>query len=118
MCCTHGLRDRNSHLREWAEASWLALAKQIAGPQTLFVVTGAPADISRVVLFIAALRGVGLRAEPFVSPDGFRSLTALLLHAKLTVSVNTGVMHLAATAGAPVVSLNGPTAEHRWGARG
>ena len=109
---------QNSHLREWAEASWLALAQEIAGPQTLFVVTGAPADMPRVTPFVAALRGAGLRAEPYVSPDGFRSLTALLLHAKLTVSVNTGVMHLAAVAGAPVVSLNGPTAEHRWGARG
>jgi heptosyltransferase-3 len=28
------------------------------------------------------------------------------------------VMHLAAVAGAPIISLNGPTAEHRWGARG
>jgi len=53
-----------------------------------------------------------------VSPDGFCTLTHVLRNAMLVVSVNTGVMHLAAVAGAPTVSLNGPTAEHRWGARG
>jgi len=64
------------------------------------------------------MQAAGLRCAPFISPDGFISLTRLIRRARLVVSVNTGVMHLAAIAGAPTVSLNGPTAEHRWGARG
>jgi ADP-heptose:LPS heptosyltransferase len=31
------------------------------------------------------------------------------------VSVNTGIMHMAAAAGAPTVGLNGPTSAVRWG---
>ena len=31
------------------------------------------------------------------------------------VSVNTGIMHLAAATGAPTISLNGPTDPARWG---
>ena len=31
------------------------------------------------------------------------------------MSVNTGVMHLAAAVGAPTIALNGPTSATRWG---
>jgi len=34
------------------------------------------------------------------------------------VSVNTGVMHLGAAVGVPVVALNGPTPVTRWGPLG
>ncbi len=109
---------QNSWLREWPEARWVDLARRIAQPATLFLITGAPSDGPRTGLFVAQLRAAGLRAQAFVSPDGFLSLTHLLRRARLLVSVNTGVMHLGAIAGACTVSLNGPTAEHRWGARG
>jgi heptosyltransferase III len=109
---------QNSGLREWPEDRWIELARRLARPETLFVVTGAPSDMPRMTPFVQQMRSAGLRAEPFVSPDGFLSLTRLLRRSRLVVSVNTGVMHLAAIAGAPTVSLNGPTAEHRWGARG
>jgi heptosyltransferase I len=39
----------------------------------------------------------------------------LVSDSRCVVSVNTGVMHIAAAAGAPTVSLNGPTSERRWG---
>jgi len=109
---------QRSWLREWDEANWIALAHRLARPSTLFVITGAPSDLHRIEPFVALLQAAGLRCVPFVSPDGFISLTVLIRRARLVVSVNTGVMHLAAIAGAPTVSLNGPTAEHRWGARG
>lgn len=112
-----------SHLREWPEASWLQLAQQLAQqlarqsgqPNTLFLITGAPGDLPRMEPFAALLRQRGLRAQAYVSPDGFVSLAHLLRRARLLVSVNTGVMHLAAILGTPTVSLNGPTAAHRWG---
>ena len=57
--------------------------------------------------------------QSFVRPDGFRTLADVLRRTRLTVSVNTGVMHLAAIAGAPTVAINGPNrngAGARWGA--
>ncbi len=109
---------QNSHLREWDDANWIALAKAIARPETLFLITGGPGDRERSEPFVAAMNAAGIRTQSFVSPDGFRTLTRVLKRCRAVVSVNTGVMHLAAVAGAPTVSLNGPTAEHRWGARG
>ena len=106
---------QRSWLREWPHDRWIALARRLAQPNTLFLVTGAPADRDRIAPFVAQLRAAGLRAEPFISPDGFRTLTNVLRRARLLVSVNTGVMHLAAVAGARVVAINGPNRNGRWG---
>ncbi len=117
-----------SHLREWPESNWLALAQALAqqalaqqplaGANPLFVITGSPADLPRMTPFARLLEQKGLRAIAYVSPDGFVSLAHLLRRARLLVSVNTGVMHLAAVLGTPTLSLNGPTAGHRWGPHG
>jgi ADP-heptose:LPS heptosyltransferase len=106
---------QRSWLREWPQERWIALAQRLAAPQTLVVVTGAPSDTDRIAPLLDGLRAYGLRAEPFVSPDGFRTLTHLLQRGRLVVSVNTGVMHLAAIAGATVVAINGPNRNGRWG---
>lgn len=106
---------QRSWLREWPENRWLELSQRLAHAETLFVVTGAPSDSQRMEPFVAGLRSAGLRAQAFVSPDGMRTLTHLLRRARIVISVNTGVMHLAAIAGAPVVGLSGPTSNLRWG---
>jgi ADP-heptose:LPS heptosyltransferase len=107
-----------SWLREWPEDRWVELARRLAGQDTVFAITGAPSDLKRSEPFVRMLEWVGLRALAFVGNDGFVSLAHLLRRARVVVSVNTGVMHLAAILGAPTVSLNGPTAGHRWGPRG
>jgi len=106
---------QRSWLREWPQERWVELARRLAGDNTLILITGAPSDQVRMTPFLAQLRAAGLRAESFVSPDGFRTLTHVLRHARLVVSVNTGVMHLAAIAGAPTVAINGPNRNGRWG---
>lgn len=110
-----GLR---SETREWPEERWVELAVRLAaeyGPGTKFLLTGSPADYARSQAAAAALRAAGIDAAPFAGHDGFAGLCQLLLKAELVVSVNTGVMHLAAILGVPTVSLNGPTSNLRWG---
>jgi ADP-heptose:LPS heptosyltransferase len=106
---------QRSWLREWPADRWVELAKRLATPETLFLITGAPSDRERTDPFVAKMRAAGLRCEAFVSPDGFRTLAEVLRRTRLTVSVNTGVMHLAAVAGARVVAINGPNSNGRWG---
>ena len=105
-------------LREWPEDCWVELARSIGRPKTLFVITGSPSDQARSIPMSERLQAAGARSSAFVSPDGFRALSRVLLRARAVVSVNTGVMHLAAILGAPTVSLNGPTNPLRWGAYG
>ena len=106
---------QRSWLREWPEDRWLALAHRIARPGTVFAITGAPSDLPRTQPFIARMQAEGLHAIPFTGTDGFRSLARMLQRARVVVSVNTGVMHLAAILGAPTVSINGPNRNGRWG---
>ncbi len=106
---------QRAHLREWPEERWIELVHRLAGPQTLFLVTGAPADQPRMEPFAERLRAAGLRAAMFVSPDGFMTLAHTLRRCRLVVTVNTGVMHLAAIAGARTVAINGPNRNGRWG---
>jgi heptosyltransferase I len=106
---------QRSWLREWPEDRWLEVARRLAHPETVFAVTGAPSDLARTEPFVAKMQAAGLRATAFVGTDGFRSLARMLLRARVVVSVNTGVMHLAAIVGAPTVSINGPNRNGRWG---
>jgi ADP-heptose:LPS heptosyltransferase len=106
---------QRSWLREWPEDRWIELAQTLAGPSTVFAITGAPSDLARIEPFCARMAAAGLVAHPFVGADGFRSLSHLLLRVRVLVSVNTGVMHLAAILGVPTVSINGPNRNGRWG---
>jgi ADP-heptose:LPS heptosyltransferase len=107
-----------SWLREWPEERWIALAEQLAEPETVFAITGAPSDRQRMEPLLLEMAAAGLKAEAFVGTDGFISLAHLLRRARVVVSVNTGVMHLAAVLGAPTVSINGPNRNGRWGPMG
>ena len=106
-----------SWLREWPVERWLQLARElqriISNP--LFVLTGSGRDRSRSEQVVHRLAEVGCRALVFTGTDGFATLCQVLLAARLVVSTNTGVMHLAALLGAPTVSINGPTNNERWG---
>lgn len=106
---------QRSHLREWPHERWVELAHRLDRTNTLFLITGAPSDRARTEAFVDLLRADGLRAEPFISPDGFRTLTHVLRRCRVVVTVNTGVMHLAAIAGAATVAINGPNRNGRWG---
>lgn len=107
-----------SWLREWPEERWIALAKRLAGADTLFAITGAPGDMERTGPFLEKMAAAGLRATAFVGTDGVVSLAHLVQRARVVVSVNTGVMHLAAIVGAATVSINGPNRNGRWGPMG
>lgn len=106
---------QRAHLREWPEQRWIELAVLLSGGRTRFLITGAPSDRPRAENLASALNRVGLRAEAFISPDGFQTLAQVLVRCRLVVTVNTGVMHLAAIAGARTVSINGPNRNERWG---
>lgn len=113
---------QRSWLREWPQDRWIALAARLktllGGPEPLFLITGAPSDRERSEAFVEQMRSAGLRAESFVSPDGFRTLTRVLRRTLLAVSVNTGVMHLSAIAGTRTIAINGPNRNGRWGPTG
>src|SRR3954449_1585647 len=99
-----------SELKEWPSASWRELAVRVGQNGVMIVLTGALSDRERTERAAAEVNGLNA-AGRYTFPE----LVDVLRGSECVVSVNTGVMHLAAAAGAPTVGLNGPTAEHRWG---
>jgi heptosyltransferase I len=83
--------------------------------ETTILITGGPADVDRCVQLQERLVASGIRTETLCGRFDLRTVAVRLQTVDLVVSVNTGLMHLAAIVGAPTASLNGPTATHRYG---
>ena len=100
-----------SMARRWEPARWAALADALAsryGAQIILV--GTPADGAEVVeaAMTRACRNLaGLTSVP--------ELAAVLAQCDLFLGADSGVMHLAAAAGIPVVALFGPSNHLAWG---
>ena len=107
-----------SHLREWPLDSWRELARRLVERGFQILLSGAPADAPRAEAFASSCLELGDAVQSIAGRHDLVRLVSVLRESKCVVSVNTGVMHLAAAAGAPTVALNGPTNDARWGPLG
>jgi len=88
--------------KRWTVQQWISLGKHWEGP---IAVIGSQIEAS-VVHEIAT--GIGAHARP-ISEQGFEETFQVIQTAGLAVGGDTGLMHLAAASGVPVVCLFGPT---------
>lgn len=98
----------------WPLRYWLDLASRLAGGGARLVLTGSPEDVALGRL-LARRAGLGPELLDLTGRTGLKDLAALLSLARVVVCTDTGVMHLAAAVGTPVVALFGPTAPWRTG---
>jgi ADP-heptose:LPS heptosyltransferase len=105
-----GVRRRDSAIREWPAEYWAQTLDELA--------------LRRPVVLLGAtpnLPVTRLMRNRFVDLGGLADLpvmAALCAHARLFVGVDSGVMHLAAAMGTPVVGIFGPTDWRLTGPRG
>ncbi len=107
-------------LKEWPLEYWKELGICIAEKVSGIILTGSPRDASDTNSLADSVRS-HIPDVAVISVAGSYSLaqTACLLQsARAVVSVNTGIMHLAALLGVPTVGLHGPTNPARWGPYG
>lgn len=98
--------------KRWPPAHFGALAAMLGERVGLAsVVTWGPGEQPLAEAVVAASRGHAVVAPPSAVHD----LLALARHARLVVSGDTGPLHLAASVGAPIVALFGPTRPERNG---
>jgi ADP-heptose:LPS heptosyltransferase len=104
-------------LREWPTASWAEISRRAMARGYDVLISGSSADATRSEQL----------AEQIASPPRCRSIAgrhslvqmvSVLSEASVIISVNTGIMHLAAAIARPLIALNGPTNPRRWGALG
>jgi heptosyltransferase I len=104
------------HVKEWPEERWIELARNLHASRRLGVlVSGSASDVERSKSLASRMVNAGCDARSIAGEFTLAELADILASSNVVVSVNTGVMHLAALIGAPTVSLEGPAALHRWG---
>lgn len=109
---------RGRNLKQWPEEHWAELARQMRAAGFQIRLTGSAGDARANDYF---------KTKYFKNEDNIQSiagsvdipaLAEMLSVADAVISVNTGIMHLAALAGAPTVGLHGATNPLRWGPLG
>ena len=102
--------------RKWAEHCWLELGQRLYRMYHVrILLSGANADAENAERTTNLLRKSGIPAKNIAGKYALGDMIAVLAKAKLVVSVNTGIMHLAAAVRVPLVALHGATSEVRWG---
>jgi len=104
-----------SELKEWPRERWLQVVKHLTATGYRIHLTGSREQFALNQSFIA---NMDARLREFAENSAGLSLaetTYILARAQLVISVNTGVMHMAAAVGVPLVALHGPTNARRWG---
>jgi ADP-heptose:LPS heptosyltransferase len=100
-----------SPARRWPH--FAAVARALAGRGHDVVVTGSAGERE---LALAVARDAGLPPAAVLAGDtGLDELAALVAHARLLVSGDTGIAHLATAYRTPSVVLFGPVPPRRWG---
>lgn len=95
----------------WPADRFARLAREVAAETRLgILVTSGSFDREPVG---AMAEGLG-RAFTLVENRPIREVAAILAMARLVVSNDTGIMHVAAAVGTPVLSLFGPTDPRQW----
>jgi len=105
------------HNKEWPLDRWVRLGTLLKRHGSV-VVTGAPANAAAAEHLSESLRSAGVEARSVAGHMTLAQTAALLASSLAVVSVNTGIMHLAAVLGVRTVTLDGPTSAKRWGAIG
>lgn len=104
----------NFRERSWPDDHWRALAEALNARGLDVVLTGGPGDVAPTEAIIRAWTSRGIRAHGAAGGSPADSARWLADSAGV-VSVNTGVMHLAAALDIPIIGLSGPTSCRRWG---
>lgn len=103
-------------LRQWDKAKWIELGKRICQTYDFkILLSGGNEDEADAASVVNAMKKLGVDAESIAGKYNLKEMEAVLSQAKLLVSVNTGIMHMGAAVGAPLVALHGATSVTRWG---
>jgi len=106
----------SANLRSWENEKWSQLAKKISDAYGYAIVfTGGREDKEKSEDMANSLEKINVQAYSFSGKISLAESVALVKKAKLLVTVNTGIMHIGAAVGVPLIALHGATSDKRWG---
>lgn len=95
--------------RRWPAERFAEVARSLTRAGHRVVLTGTEGDVTRRVAAAAGLPAAAVRST------GLVDLAALVASARLVISNDTGIAHLATAYGTPSVTLFGPVSPALWG---
>jgi heptosyltransferase I len=101
-------------LKEWSDSRWIEVIDQVTGKGMTVSLTGTAGNRERALALKAQVRD-GDKVDVVAGSCSLRDVARLLAASRLTISVDTGIMHLASALHCNLVSLHGPTSPKRWG---
>lgn len=109
--------SRMKLVKEWPEERWIELGNSLRREGFAIFVTGGKNDIQQSAELVDRLNQEPLpgQAVSLAGKTTFVELADYLKKASCVISVDTGVMHLAAALDVPLIALFGPTSPKRWG---
>lgn len=103
----------SSPARRWPANRWAAVARRLSGEGHRVLLTGD--RIERALARRVATAGGLADAQVSAGRTGLMELFASVARARLVISGDTGMAHVASAYGTPSVVLFGPVAPDRWG---
>jgi len=106
---------RHAFPRQWPEENFIQLAKELIKKHPLKILITGTERSKEIFQHRKMIDEERIKSAVSLEWD---LLLAIIKRAKLLVCGNTGIMHLAAAIGTPVVALHGPTDPVKWGPLG
>lgn len=102
--------------KEWPESSWMSLANRLMEENFTIILTGGKEDSEIANAFVQKINSKNdAKCISFSGQLTLEETAALIKEVGTIITVNTGIMHLAATVESHIIALHGPTSPLRWG---
>lgn len=103
-----------AHYKEWSDKNWVILINGLTSSGVKVKLTGAPVDVEACNRVVSKCDSQD-QIEVLAGKTNLLQVGEVLQKAILVISVNTGIMHMAAAYNQSVIALHGPTSPLRWG---
>lgn len=103
--------------KSWPTERWAELIFRLATSGFVVGLTGTNADASMAAAILALLKAPQTSVMSLCGNLTLMELAVALRAARMLVTVDTGVLHLASALEVPTIALHGPTRSQRWGSR-
>ena len=103
--------------KAWPIGIWAELTLRLAAEGWQVGFTGAAADTPSIERILAKAALPSTQAFSLCGKASLAQLGDLLQRARLLITIDTGILHLAAAVDAKILAIHGPTHSSRWGAR-
>lgn len=102
-----------SYMKEWPFQYWIKIAKIVLSRGFNVVITGSSKDKNKALSFVEYLDNASI--INLCGKSNLYELPNILNNSELVISVNTGIMHIAAAVSSNLIAIHGPTSPTRYG---